>query len=139
MEGNPKPFVRRVVGSPSGQDGFLLLETLLAIIFLTVGLTTVLRSYGSSLETLGISADYTKALVLLEQSLWPYEAAGSIAPGSFSGEFSEEDGNFQWEIEASEIMDLGICETRATVSWEKRGKVRSVSVVTYLKRERRDE
>ncbi len=135
MESNPKPFVRRVVGSPSGQGGFLLLETLLAIIFLTVGLTTVLRSYGSSLEALGISADYTKALVLLERSLWPYEAAGSIAPGTFSGEFSEEEGNFQWEIEASEIVDLGICETLATVSWEKRGKVRHVSVVTYLKRE----
>ena len=135
MEINPKPFFRRVVGSPSGQGGFLLLETLLAIVFLTVGLTTVLRSYGSSLEALGISADYTKALVLLERSLWPYEAAGSIAPGTFSGKYTEEDGDFQWEIEASEIMDLGICETRATVSWEKRGKVRQVSVVTYLKRE----
>jgi len=135
MEGNPRPFVRRVVGSPSGQGGFLLLETLLAIVFLTVGLTTVLRSYGSSLKTLGITADYTKALVLLERSLWPYEAAGSIAPGTYTGEFSEEDGNFQWEIEASEVMDLGICETLATVSWEKRGKVRHVSVVTYLKRE----
>jgi len=135
MEGNPKPFVRRVVGYPSGQGGYLLLETLLAIIFLTVGLTTVLRSYGSSLETLGTSADYTKALVLLERSLWTYEATGSIAPGTFSGEFSDEEGNFQWEIEASEIVDLGICETLARVSWEKRGKVRHVSVVTYLKRE----
>ncbi len=135
MEGNPKPFVRRVVGSPSGQGGFLLLETLLAIVFLTVGLTTVLRSYGSSLKSLGISADYTKALVHLERSLWPYEAAGSIAPGTYTGEFSEEDGNFQWEIEASEVLELGICETRATVSWDKRGKVRHVSVVTYLKQE----
>ncbi len=135
MEGNPRPFVRRVVGSPSGQGGFLLLETLLAIIFLTVGLTTVLRSYGSSLQTLGISADYTKALVLLERSLWPYEAAGSIAPGTYTGEFSEEDGKFQWEIEYSEVLDLGICETRAKVSWIQRGKLRHVSVVTYLKRE----
>ncbi len=135
MEDNPKTFVKRVVGAPSGQGGFLLLETLLAIIFLTVGLTTVLRSYGSSLRSLGISADYTKALVLLERSLWPYESAGSIAPGTYTGEFSEEDGNFQWEIEASEVLELGICETRATVSWDKKGKVRHVSVVTYLKQE----
>ncbi len=135
MEGNPKTFVKRVVGSPSGQGGFLLLETLLAIIFLTVGLTTVLRSYGSSLGSLAISADYTKALVLLERSLWPHETAGSIAPGTYIGEFSEEDGNFQWEIEASEILDLGICETRATVSWERKGKIRHVSLVTYMKRE----
>ncbi len=117
----------------------MLLETLLAIVFLTVGLTTVLRSYGSSLRSLGVSANYTKALMHLERSLWPYEAAGSIAPGTYTGEFSEEDGNFRWEIEASEIIDLGICETLATVSWEQRGKVRHVSVVTYLKREGRDE
>jgi hypothetical protein len=135
MEGNTKKFVSRRVGWPSGQRGFLLMETLLAIVFLTVGLTTVLRSYGSSLGSLRISADYTKALVLLERSLWPYESIGSIAPGTFSGEFSEEDESFQWEIEASEILDLEICETRATVSWERRGKVRQVSLVTYLKRE----
>ena len=135
MESNPKPFEKRVLGSSSGQGGFLLLETLLAIVFLAVGLTTVLRSYGSSLGSLRISADYTKALVLLERSLWPYESAGSIVPGTYSGEFSEEDEHFRWEVVASELMELGICETRATVSWERRGKVRHVSLVTYLKRE----
>jgi len=135
MEGKTKKFVNRRVGWPSGQSGFMLLETLLAIVFLTIGLTTVLRSYGSSLGSLRISADYTQALVLLERSLWPYESAGSIAPGTYSGEFSEEDGNFRWEVEASELMELDICETRATVSWERRGKVRQVSLVTYLKRE----
>jgi len=135
MESNPKSFVKRVLGSPSGQGGFLLLETLVAIIFLTVGLTTVLRSYGSSLRSLGISADYTKALVLLERSLWPYESLGSIAPGTYSGKFSEENENFRWEVVASELMELDICETRATVSWERRGKVRHVTLVTYLKRE----
>ncbi len=133
--GNVNKIVSRRVGCPPGQNGFLLLETLLAIVFLTVGLTTVLRSYGSSLDSLGISADYTKALVLLERSLWPYEAAGSIVPGTYSGEFSEEDENFQWEVEASELIELGICEVRATVSWERRGKIRHVSLVTYLKRE----
>ena len=113
----------------------MLLETLLAILFLTVGLTTVLRSYGSSLKSLGISGDYTKALVLVERSLWPYESAGSIAPGTYSGKFSEKDGDFYWDITASEMLDLDLCETRATVSWEMRGKRREVSVVTYLKLE----
>jgi len=135
MEGNTRKIVNRRKGRLSGQRGFLLLETLMAIVFLTVGLTTVLRSYGSSLGSLRISADYTKALVLLERSLWPYESAGSIAPGTYSGEFSEDDEHFRWEVVASELMELGVCETRATVSWERRGKTRHVSIVTYLKRE----
>ena len=118
-----------------GKRGFLLLETLLAVFFLTVGLTAVLRSYGSSIRALGISADYTKALLLLEKSLWEFESKGSITPGTFSGEFYEDDGNFRWKIDASELTETGLCETRATVSWEQRGKPREVSIVTYLKRE----
>lgn len=135
MEGSRQEFLKRASILPSGQGGFLLLETLLAIVFLTIGLTTVLRSYGSSLDSLGISADYTRAMVLLERSLWPYEAKGSIVPGTYAGKFSDESEDFRWEIEASELTDLGICETRATVSWQKRGKMREVSVLTYLGQE----
>ncbi len=135
MVGSPKPSVKRVSRFPSGQGGFLLLETLLAIVFLTVGLTTVLRSYGSSLASLGISAGYTKAMVLLEQSLWPYEAKGSIVPGTYTGEFTDESKGFRWEIEALELTELGICEIRATVSWQQKGKTRQVSILTYLRRE----
>lgn len=127
--------LRNRIRPHSSQSGFLLLETLLAIVFLTVGLTTVLRSYGSSLTSLGVTADYTSAMVLLEQSLWPYESKGSIIPGNYGGAFAKEDRIYRWEIEASELADLGICETRASVSWERRGKTREVSVTTYLKRE----
>jgi len=121
---------------PSGQKGFLLLETLLAVFFLTVGLTAVLRSYGSSIAGLGISGDYTRALTLLEKSLWEFESKGSIAPGTYTGMFSDDHGRFRWQVDASEIAELGLCETRATVFWEKRGKSRDVSVLTYLKREK---
>jgi len=107
----------------------------MAVFFLAVGLTAVLRSYGSSIDGLGISADYTKALMLLEETLWEFESKGSIEPGSYTGGFSDENGKFGWEIEASELTELGLCETRATVSWKRRGKSREVSVVTYLKRD----
>ncbi len=135
MQGKREKFQGKRFQHLSSQNGFLLLETLLAIVFLTVGLTTVLRSYGSSLTSLGVTADYTKAMVLLEQSLWPYESKGSIIPGNYNGKFSGEDKEFSWEIEAREIADLGVCETRASVFWVRRGKTREVSVTTYLKRE----
>jgi len=120
---------------PFSQRGFLLLETLLAILVLAVGLTLVLRSFGSSLDALGTSADYTKALLLLEERLWELETKGSIVPGTFTGEFSEEDGEFRWEVKASELAEMELCETQVTVSWEQRGRPRDVSIVTYLKRE----
>ena len=113
----------------------MLLETLLAILILAVGLTVVLRSFGSSLNALGTSADYTKALLLVEERLWDLEAKGSIVPGTFTGEFSEEDGGFRWEVKASELTEMRLCETQVTVSWKRRGRPRAVSIVTYLKRE----
>lgn len=118
---------------PRGQRGFLLLEILLAIVLLTGGLTLVLRSFGSSLGALGSSADYTKALLLLEERLWELEAKGSIVPGTFTGEFSKEDGKFRWEVKASELTEKGLCETQVTVSWQQRGRPRALSIVTYLK------
>lgn len=93
----------------------------------------MLRSFGSSLGALGSSADYTKALLLLEERLWELEAKGSIVPGTFTGEFSEEDGKFRWEVKASELTEKGLCETQVTVSWQQRGRPRALSIVTYLK------
>jgi hypothetical protein len=113
----------------------MLIETLLAVVILAVGLTLVVRSFGSSVSALGTSADYTKAMGLLEERLWELEVKGSIAPGVLTGEFSEEDGKFRWQVDASELKDLDLCETQVTVSWERRGKTQTVSIVTYLKKE----
>ena len=120
---------------PLSQAGFMLIETLLAVVILAVGLTLVVRSFGSSVSALGTSANYTKAMGLLEERLWELEVKGSIAPGVLTGEFSEEDGKFRWQVDASELKDLDLCETQVTVSWERRGKTQTVSIVTYLKKE----
>lgn len=113
----------------------MLLEILLVVLLLAVGLTVVVRSFGSSLDALGTSANYTKALLLLEERLWELEAKGSIVPGTFTGGFSQEDGNFRWEVKASELSQMGLCETQVAVIWEQRGRPRTVSIVTYLRRE----
>ncbi len=120
---------------PLSQAGFMLIETLLAVVILAVGLTLVVRSFGISDSALGTSADYTKAMGLLEERLWELEVKGSIAPGVLTGEFSEEDGKFRWQVDASELEDLDLCETQVTVSWKRRGKTQTVSIVTYLKKE----
>jgi hypothetical protein len=118
-----------------GGGGFTLVETLLAVLVLAVGISLVLRSFGSSLEALGNSAEYTTGLALVEAKLWDLETKGSIAPGSYSGQFPDDDRRFRWEVKAAEVKDMGLCETQVTVSWDRRGRSRAISVVTYLKRE----
>jgi prepilin-type N-terminal cleavage/methylation domain-containing protein len=122
---------------PIGDGGFSLVETLLAVVILAVGITFVLRAFGSSLDALGNSAEYTRALALAEARLWELEAKGSVAPGTSSGEFTEQDRGFRWAVKASDLGDTGLCETQVTVSWDRRGRPRAVSLVTYLKRENR--
>jgi hypothetical protein len=112
-----------------------LVEILLAVFVLAVGVTLVLGSFGSSIDALGNSAEYTRALALLEERLWELEAQGSIVPGGSAGRFAEEDRDFRWEVKAAELGETRLCETQVTVSWEHRGRPRAVSVVTYLKRE----
>lgn len=117
--------------------GFLLLETLLTVLILTVGLTLVVRSFSGSIASMGISHDYTRAMLLLEEKMWELEVAGAITPGLSSGRFEDADHivAFRWELLASSCTPLDLCETTLTVSWTRGGRSRAVSVVTYLKRQ----
>jgi prepilin-type N-terminal cleavage/methylation domain-containing protein len=121
--------------TPLADGGFSLVEILLAVFVLAVGVTLVLGSFGSSIDALGNSAEYTRGLALVEAKLWELEAQGSIVPGTSTGRFAEEDREFGWEVNASDLGEPRLCETRVTVTWEHRGRPRSVSVVTYLRRE----
>lgn len=114
--------------------GFLLLETLFAVLILTTGLTLVVRSFGTSLNALRISNDYTRAMLLMEEKMWDLESKGSINPGTSSGEFSSDNGQFQWTVSATVLGEHNLCEVKVTVFWKKKGKQRDLSVVTYLKR-----
>jgi prepilin-type N-terminal cleavage/methylation domain-containing protein len=133
--------MRETAGKPCrgrtalGDGGFSLVETLLAVFILAVGVTVVLGSFGSSIDALGNSAEYTRGLALVEAKLWELEAQGAIVPGSSTGRFAEEDRDFRWEVNASDLGETRLCETRVTVTWEHRGRPRAVSVVTYLRRE----
>ena len=119
---------------PIGRAGFLLLETLFAVLILTTGLTLVIRSFGTSLNALRISNDYTRAMLLMEEKMWDLESKGSIDPGTSYGEFSSDGGRFQWAVSATALGEHHLCEVKVTVFWKNKGQQRDLSLVTYLKR-----
>ncbi len=49
--------------------GFLLVETLLAIVILSVSLTLIIQSLGQSARASSYSADYVPAVIILESKL----------------------------------------------------------------------
>ncbi len=136
MSGQDRSVFCRLNGS-RGERGFLLLETLLALFILSIGLTLVIRSFGSSLGALRTSDDYTQAMLLLEERIWELEAKGSILPGTSGGTFPQEAGKYQWQVSASPPNAKGLSETRVTITFKQRGRPRDLSVVTYLKVESR--
>lgn len=119
----------------SSRGGFLLLETLLTVLVLTAGLAIVVRSFASSVEALAVAGDFTRALLLLEEKMWELEARGVITPGTTNGRFTQAEGNVQWEVTAASTAVPGLSETQVTVAWSRRGRPRSLSLVTYLKTE----
>src|SRR3989475_12103858 len=99
-----------------GDEGFSLVETLLAVLILAGGLTLVLRSFGSSLDALKNSAEYTRGLALVEARLWEFEAQGSVPPGTSTGPFAGDDRDLQWAVQASALGEPGLAETNCTGS-----------------------
>ncbi|MCM8779517.1 MAG: hypothetical protein NC834_07050, partial [Candidatus Omnitrophica bacterium] len=56
--------------------GYILVETLISVVILSVGLTLVMNALGSEIHALRISRNYVHASILLEEKLAEIEKKG---------------------------------------------------------------
>ncbi len=76
------------------QQGFTLIEILVAFMILTLSLTVLFRIFSGGLRNVELSSNYTQAVLVAESQL---AAAGITAPletGESSGEWGE---RFRWQ------------------------------------------
>ncbi|MDX9715690.1 MAG: type II secretion system protein [Dissulfurispiraceae bacterium] len=107
------------------ENGFTLLETIVALAIMSVGIVLVLQLFSGGLRSAGISGDYTTAVIyarqiMEEQLLKPEQAAGSF------------DDRYTWQADLSdfdspEYVGAKIKKIVVTVRW---GKARSVELST---------
>lgn len=149
-----RPSQTRLSASPN--RGYILLETTVALLILSVGAYAVHGAFQQAAIARGQAADYTEARFLLEQTLSEIEAKPLIEAGAATGTFDDPHDRFRWSSEVRKLplpapRDLRsrtkqpfrypkgrdyLVRIAVTVTWERAGQSFSESLETLLGPER---
>ncbi len=120
--------------SADEEDGFTLIEIVVALAILSLALPTLLRSFTEAAKGQALAENRTTALYLLKFRMAAIETEGYPDIGEEDGEFGE-DSRFRWhsnvqDVESEEIEGLRL--VTVTVTWQERGEERLISTSTYF-------
>jgi len=104
--------------------GFTLLETLVAVMILSISLVVVMQLFSGGLKSNKISNDYSYGIFHAGEKLEELLLSAELLPGSLSGDFGD---GYQWqavidfigeEDEASAKMPVSTMRIDLDVSWK---------------------
>jgi len=78
------------------ENGFTLVELLVAITVAGVALVVVISAFGAAMKNVGLAEDYTTAGFLMKKMFTEMEG-GAIQPGEESGDFGQRYPRFKWQ------------------------------------------
>ncbi len=115
------------------EDGFTFAEILVTIAIMAAVLPALLKVFGDTARNVSLSDNRVTALYLLKSQMSEIEANGYPEVGQQSDVIGG--SIFEWEshvtdIESEEIF--GLRRVQLTISWEHLGKLRSISMFTYI-------
>ena len=117
-------------------DGFTLLEVLVAFAILAIALGVLMQVFSSGLNTANVAERYAWATSLAESHLASIGADEPLRVGEESGELGR---GFRWvrtvtayydDDHAEDIDGLRLYDVEVTVRWQEPSKTRSVSLRT---------
>jgi general secretion pathway protein I len=86
-------FLFRPKSLISRQNGFTLIETLVAIMILSISLVVIMQLFSGGLKAGKLSDDYLNGIFHAREKMEELLMSGNLLPGTYSGAF--EDG-YQW-------------------------------------------
>lgn len=119
----------------SGQQGFSLLEVLVAFSILTLVLGALLQVFSGGMRNAALSEEYSRATILAESML---SRAGRDIPLEPGEHGDETDAGYRWSLRVAPYSekgllsgsDLALYRIDVTVSWQSGTKEREVGLTS---------
>lgn len=118
------------------EEGFSLLEVIVALSIMAVGFATVMQLFSGSIKSVDLSDEYLKAVSLGNHKMGELELEDFVTE-EFSGEF-ENEPNYSWTLDLEPYGDIlndeedniQLAKVTVNILWNSRGKERNVELVT---------
>ena len=118
------------------EQGFSLLEVVVALTILAGGFLTVLNLFSGSIFSVDLSGQYMKAVTLANSKINELEIL-NFQPKEYSGKFKNEEG-YLWEVDIAPHdsplnnpdSNIQLQKILLKVFWQDRGQTRNVKLAT---------